>query len=139
MQDSLKKILIVADNPEMLQSIARRLRSIGYGVITASDASEAISAVRHDQPDLIILDVVFPPDVSHGGGVFSDGFLLLNWLKRMKEASSIPIVMINGDDSAEQIERARAAGASAFFPKPINFDGLVVLIARKLGEPVLSA
>jgi len=134
-----KTILIVDHDHAMLINIARHIQSIGYGTILATDAAEAISAVRHSNPNLILLNVDFPPDVAHGGGPFSDGFLLLIWLRQMDEAKTVPIVMINGDDSPAHIDRARTAGAAGYFPKPINFDGLMAMIVGKVGEPIPQA
>jgi CheY-like chemotaxis protein len=131
-----KKILVVDDDRVTLLATGRKLSSFGYHVITASDPADTISAVRSEKPDLVLLDVSFPPDVAHGGGVSWDGFLLVSWLRRMDEAKNTPIVMISVDDSSEQIKRARAVGASGFFPKPINYEGLATVLVQLLGEPV---
>ncbi|HWX21341.1 MAG TPA: response regulator [Candidatus Binatia bacterium] len=131
-----KKILVVDDDAVVQRALSVKLHAAGYDVLVANDGAEAMGSVRQNRPDLILLDVIFPPDVAHGGGVSWDGFLLLAWLRRMDEARDIPVVMISGDDSPEQIQRARAAGANGFFPKPINYDGLVNTLAQILGEPV---
>lgn len=131
-----KKILVVDDDRVTLLATGRKLSSLGYHVITAADPAGTISAVRSEKPDLVLLDVSFPPDVAHGGGVSWDGFLLVSWLRRMDEAKNTPIVMISMDDSPEQIKRARAVGAAGFFPKPINYEGLATVLVQLLGEPV---
>jgi len=134
-----KTILIVDDDTVANLTMARQLELIGYTTVSTRDAAEAISSVRNAKPDLILVKVALPPDVGHGGGAFSDGFLLVSWLRRINEATAIPVVMINGDDCPEHINRARAVGAVGFFPKPINYEGLVALVVRKLGEPVPQA
>src|SRR5438445_484657 len=66
---SLKKILVVDDDAIMRKTISLKLEAEGYAVVTAADGSEAIKCVREEKPDLILMDILFPPDVAHGGGV----------------------------------------------------------------------
>ena len=128
-----KKILVVDDNAVIIRTLSMKLKSSGYDVLTASDGAEAVSTVRRERPDLILLDLSFPPDVAHGGGVAWDGFLIMNWLKRMDEAQGIPIIIITGGDGAQLKERSMAAGAVDFFPKPIDNDQLLNSIQAHLG------
>src|SRR5215471_3657658 len=123
-----KKILIVDDSPIILKALSMKLSAHGYEVLTAEDGSGAVSLVRLEQPDLIVLDISFPPDVAHGGGVPWDGFLIMNWLRRMDEAKDIPIIIITSGDPEKLKARSMAAGAVAFFQKPINNDELLVAI-----------
>src|SRR6185436_18936059 len=81
-----KKILVVDDSPIILKTLSMKLKSRGYDVLTAEDGSVAVSTARREKPDLILLDITFPPDVGHGGGVPWYGFLIMNWLMRMDEA-----------------------------------------------------
>jgi CheY-like chemotaxis protein len=131
-----KKILIVDDNEIILKTLSLKLKSGDYDVITAVDGSEAVSAVRLKKPDLILLDISFPPEVS---GVPWDGFRIIQWLKRMDEAKSIPIIIITGDDSAKYRERALAEGAVAFFQKPVNNEELLAKIKEILGSSSAAA
>src|SRR5438874_6015269 len=77
-----KKILIVDDSTIILKALSMKLKLAGYAVLTAQDGAEAVSLARREQPNLILLDISFPPDVAHGGGVAWDGFLIMNWLLR---------------------------------------------------------
>jgi len=120
-----KRVLIVDDSQIILKTLSTRLRAEGYDVLTASDGSKAVSTVRQARPDLILLDINFPPDVGHGGGVPWDGFLILNWLRRMDEAVNTPIIVITGEDPNKHKNRCLAAGVSGFYQKPIDCDGLV--------------
>ena len=129
---SRKKILVVDDDPVILKSLTIKLTARGYDVVTATDGSATVSAVRQQKPDLILLDLTFPPDVAHGGGLGWDGFLIMQWLKRMEEAANIPIVVITGGDPAEYEERVKKIGAAAFFHKPIDHDGLFDVISKAL-------
>src|SRR5262249_35678551 len=105
-----------------------------FEVLTAADGATAVSTVRREKPDLILLDITFPPDVAHGGGVPWDGFLIMAWLKRMEEAQGIPIIIITGGNAADLKQRSLAAGAVDFFQKPIDNDQLLAAIHSHLGE-----
>jgi CheY-like chemotaxis protein len=129
-----RKILIVDDSVIVLKALSLKLKSKGYDVLTATDGSEAVSTARREKPDLILLDISFPPDVAHGGGVAWDGFLIMDWLRRMDEAKDIPIIIITGGDPEKLKDRSLAAGATAFFHKPLDNDELLGVIHKTLGE-----
>ncbi len=129
-----KRILIVDDSTIILKTLSMKLKSNGYEVLTAADGGTAVSLVRREKPDLILLDISFPPDVAHGGGVAWDGFLIMSWLGRMEEAKNIPIMIITGAEPEKFKERAMAAGAVGYFQKPINNEELLASIRETIGE-----
>lgn len=129
-----KKILIVDDNAIIIKTLSFKLKSSGYNVLSALDGSEAVSITRREKPDLILLDINFPPDVAHGGGVPWDGFLIIDWLRRIDEVKMIPVIIITGGDAAKYKERSLKAGAVAFFQKPINPQELLTAIHQALDE-----
>src|SRR5258708_32495903 len=106
-----KRILVVDDSPIILKTLSMKLKASGYDVLTAEDGAVAVSTARRERPDLILLDIAFPPDVAHGGGVPWDGFLIMDWLHRMDEAKNIPIVIITGGDPERYKARSMAARA----------------------------
>ena len=126
-----KKILVVDDNEIVIKTITLKLRGAGYQVITAMDGSEAVAMARKEIPDLILLDVTFPPDV---GGVPWDGFRIMEWFHRLDTAKKIPVIVITGNEDPKTKERATAAGAVAFFQKPLEHDYLLKVIRATLGE-----
>ena len=129
-----KKILVVDDSLVILKTISLKLAANGYDVTTAEDGSGAVSAVRRVKPDLILLDLSFPLAAAPGGGVAWDGFLLMDWLRRLDEAKGIPIIVITGSDPSKYKDRALAAGAASFFHKPINNDELLTMISKTLEQ-----
>ena len=129
-----KKILIADDNRIILKTVSTKISANGYRVLTAVDGGEAISTVRREKPDLILLDINFPPDVAHGGGVSWDGFLIMDWLRRMDEAKDIPVIVFTGDVKCK--DRSLAAGAVAFLHKPVNDEELLTVIQQTLAEGV---
>ena len=125
-----KKILVVDDNEIILKTISLKLQGAGYQVVTALDGSEAVAAARKEKPDLILLDVSFPPDV---GGVEWDGFRIMEWFHRMEAVKKTPVIIITGGEDASNKERAVSGGAVAFFHKPIDHDDLLKVIRATLG------
>jgi CheY-like chemotaxis protein len=132
-----KKILVVDDDAVVTTRLSLLLKHHGYDTVTAVDGAGAVSIARHEIPNLIILDISFPPDVAHGGGVPWDGFLIIDWLRRLEEAKNIPIIVITGSPQKKYQEQAKAKGALAFFQKPIDEREMVALIQKTIGEGTL--
>jgi CheY-like chemotaxis protein len=124
-----KKILVVDDDLVVLKSLSFKLKAKGYDVYTATDGSQAVNTVRTQKPDLIILDLTFPPQVA---GVAWDGFVIMDWLKRIDEAKNVPVIVVTGGDPAKYETRAKAAGATAFFHKPIDNEELLGIVQKTL-------
>src|ERR1041385_2715830 len=120
-----KKILVVDDNEVILKTLSLKLTANGYNVLTAMDGSAAVACARRDKPDLIVLDISFPPDVAHGGGVPWDGFLIINWLRRIDEMKKTPVIVITGAEPARNKDRSLASGAIGYFQKPLDHSGLL--------------
>jgi two-component system, OmpR family, KDP operon response regulator KdpE len=134
-----KKILVVDDSQVILATTSMKLRAAGYEVLTAEDGSAAVGAVRTQKPDLILLDISFPPDIAHGGGVAWDGFLIMEWFRRLEGAKQTPVIVISGGDPAKYRARALQAGAAEYFQKPIKPDELLSVIRQLLGEAPAAA
>jgi CheY-like chemotaxis protein len=130
----LKKILIVDDDQIILKTLSIKLQNVGYQVVTGVDGADAIRGVREEQPDLIILDIQYPPDVSHGGGVPWDGFILMRWLSAMERGQKIPVIFITGCADPGLREKALACGALALFDKPLDHVRLLALIQKTLSS-----
>ena len=109
------------------------LSNEGYEVLQAHDGAETISSARCNQPNIILLNTNFPPDVSHGGGALTDGFLIIQWLRRMEEVAGVRIILMTDENAESLMERARAAGAVGLFQKPVNQEALLGTLGRLLG------
>jgi CheY-like chemotaxis protein len=130
-----KKILVVDDNEVILKTVSLKLQGCGYQIITALDGTEAVAAARKESPDLILLDINFPPDVD---GVPWDGFRIMDWFHRLDPSKKVPIIIITGLEDLKHKERATSSGAVAFFNKPINHDDLLKVVRATLegsGKP----
>jgi CheY-like chemotaxis protein len=131
----VRRILVVDDNEIILKTISLKLQGAGYQVITALDGAQAVAAARKENPDVILLDISFPPDVD---GVPWDGFRVMEWFQRLDAAKKIPIIIITGSEDPKYKERATSTGAVAFFHKPIDHDDLLKVIRATLGDPAQS-
>jgi CheY-like chemotaxis protein len=126
-----KKILVVDDNEIVLKTVSLKLQGAGYQVVTAMDGAEAVAAARRETPDLVMLDISFPPDV---GGVEWDGFRIMEWFRRLEAVKKTPVIVITGGEDPTYKQRAVAGGALAFFSKPIDHDDLLKVIRSALGD-----
>lgn len=134
-----KKLLVVDDNEVIVRTIVLKLKSAGYQVFSAHDGAEAVSLFRREKPDLILLDIGFPPEL---GGVEWDGFRIMEWLHRVDESKKVPIIVITGGAGERDKERALASGALAVLYKPLDHDELVKLVRSTLAaqpQPVKTA
>ena len=128
-----KKILVVDDNEIVIKTTSLKLQGAGYQVLTAMDGAAAVSIARREMPDLILLDLSFPPDVE---GVAWDGFRIMEWFHRLDTVKKIPVIVITGTDDPSAKQRATNTGAVAYFQKPLEHDYLLKVIRATLGETV---
>jgi CheY-like chemotaxis protein len=130
-----KKILVVDDNEIVIKTITLKLQGAGYQVVTAMDGAAAMSVARKETPDLILLDLNFPPDVT---GVPWDGFRIMEWFQRLNAAKKIPVIIITGSDNPIDKQRATNTGAVAFFQKPLEHDYLLKVVRATLGDTTVQ-
>jgi CheY-like chemotaxis protein len=134
-----RKILVVDDNVIFLKGMETKLKGLGYQVVLVKETSLAVSTARQHQPDLIILDMNFPPDDTFTTMLWT-GLSVLIWLKRFQEVADIPILVVSGDDPAKHKEEVLAAGAAGYFQKPLDFNALAAALApmpkRERTEPL---
>jgi two-component system KDP operon response regulator KdpE len=113
-------ILIVEDEPPIRRLLRAALGAHDYRVIEASSGAEALAALRHHRPDLVLLDLGLP-DI--------DGLALI---AQIREANAVPIVVLSsrGDEGAKV--RALDAGADDYVTKPFGADELLARIRAAL-------
>jgi len=113
------RVLVVDDDPGMSSLLERLLTTDGYAVCLAADAASALEAVARHQPDVILLDVVFP------GG---DGFALCQTLKRDAVTRLTPVILVTGFTDRESRIKGRRAGADDFLTKPVDAQELLARV-----------
>jgi CheY-like chemotaxis protein len=121
-------ILVVDDDRDTTRLVQEVLGRAGFTVRTANNGFEALTIVRREQPGLILLDLKMP-------GL--DGYEVLKRLKRDKATQNIPVVVVTGSVTDEEIKRKKvlALGAAQFLTKPFAIDDFVEEIRRVLTNP----
>ena len=110
-----KLILLVEDNEKIMQGNERMLRRRGYGVVMALTLAEARKALEAQMPDLIVLDIMLPD----GSG--------LDFMAELRQYSKMPILLLTGLTTPEDVVRGLTAGGDDYLAKPYDFG---VLLAR---------
>lgn len=113
-------ILLVDDDPQLIRLVRANLDSVGYKVTVALDAHSALKLFDLEIPDLIVLDIMLPD---------MDGYELC---KRIREFSSVPIIMLTA--KVEDVDKVRGlkVGADDYLTKPFNMDELLARIEAVL-------
>ena len=111
-----RRILVVDDDVDVVQSLAKLLTRQGHEVMHAVTVHDALSIINFDSPDLIITDTSMP-----GGG----GKRLLQFVT--DGGRDTPVVFLSGDTSKEQ--ELKALGAVAVLEKPCEFEELCAVVA----------
>jgi len=114
-------ILIVDDEPSILQSLGGLLEDEGFEVLTAINGYEALKIIDVHFPDLVLLDVWMP-------GI--DGIETLKEIK--KDNPSIQVIIITGHGTIETAVKATKLGAFDFIEKPLSIDKVIVAINNAL-------
>jgi DNA-binding response OmpR family regulator len=125
---SAKKILVTDDDPSILTLLSAALQENGYEVATASSGAQTISQVNDFQPDLILLDLKFPPCSENFQSTLEDGFLIISWLRTMSRAAKKPIVILSGTDPEEYRNRTLPKNVVATLQKPVDMKKLLEVI-----------
>jgi CheY-like chemotaxis protein len=124
MENTLTTILLVDDDPFILDLVSRFLKEKGFRVLSTTDPEKAYALAEKEVPRLIISDIAMP-------GL--DGFTLFQGFKNNKVTSRIPLVLLTGSDKLADIEKGFASGAQAYLLKPIDW-----MTAWPKLEPLLS-
>ena len=118
-----KKILIVDNEVEVLSVLERMLSIVGYSVIEATNAKDAIIIAKDMHPDLVILDILLP-DMSGGETA--------NILQNDSTTKDIPIIFLTGLLTKEEAKERSAAEGRRFIAKPYKPDELLGEIRKYL-------
>lgn len=114
------RVLVVDDEPYIVEMIAMSLRYVGYQVETAASGEQALKVAGRTQPDLIVLDIMLP-DIQ--------GFDLLRTLRR---DTGTPVLFLTAKDSVEDRVRGLTLGADDYVTKPFSLEELVARIGAIL-------
>ncbi|MHC5059890.1 MAG: response regulator [Planctomycetota bacterium] len=117
------KILVVDDEPDLLDLLSMNLGVEGYVVNTAQNAAGAMTAVRSNRPDLILLDIMLPD---------TSGINLTGKLKNTPDTANIPIILLTAKDKETDMVVGLSVGADDYITKPFSTSVLVARIEAVL-------
>jgi len=116
-------ILVVDDDPDVLDGIDLALRSEGARTLRAVDGNEAILLWRSHAPEVVVLDMMLPK---------RSGFLVM---EELAEAEPPPIVvMVTANEGKRHMSYAKSLGVHAYLNKPIPLETLIQTISDLRGE-----
>jgi len=123
------RLLVVDDEPTILELLSGSLRLAGFEVATAASGIEAVRAAASNRPDLVLLDVMMPD---------GDGFQALRQIR--SGGSEVPVIFVTARDEVPDRVNGFAMGGDDYVTKPFNLDELLgriraVLKRTKPGAP----
>ncbi|MDD5108253.1 MAG: response regulator [Candidatus Omnitrophica bacterium] len=120
-----KKILVVDDEPELVEMLTIRLEANDYQVIKSFDGQDALDKARKEKPDLIILDLMLPK---------LDGYSVCRQLKFDEKYKQIPIMLFTARTQETDMELGKEVGADAYIVKPFEASIFLAKVAELLNK-----
>jgi DNA-binding response OmpR family regulator len=110
------KILIVDDEPNIVQTLQDRLEMNEYDVVTACNGKEGLERAVEHKPDIILLDVIMP---------LMDGHEMLEALRNQPGCDEMSVIMLTARSQTQDIARANACGIEDYIVKPFDLSELL--------------
>lgn len=120
MSNKRESVVVADDDPRLLRLVQFNLQQAGYRVLTAPDGNKALRLAEGENPDLILLDVRMP---------LMDG---LEVCRRVRNFSTVPIIMVTAKDSEEDKVAGLDAGADDYLTKPFGAPELMARVRAVL-------
>lgn len=111
-----KKILIVDDEVDLVETVRFSLEMEGFTVLVSGDGEDALKQARKENPDLIILDIMLPK---------LDGYKVCRLLKFDERYKHIPILMLTAKTQEKDKALGKEIGADEYITKPFEMDELM--------------
>ncbi len=115
------RLLVVEDDPNILELLSASLRFAGFSVSTATNGAAAVTAAREERPDLIVLDVMLPD---------LDGFEVIRKLR--DSGTRTPVVFLTARDTTDDKIRGLTLGGDDYVTKPFSLEELTARIRAVL-------
>jgi len=120
----MKKVLIVEDNPSQLYAYKNKLQGNGLEILSATNGIEALSILKKEKPDLMLLDIMLPGPLS--------GFDVLSRLRSDPEIKAVETLVVTNLDDAQKT--AKELGAFDYIIKSdVTLEAVISKIREKLG------
>jgi len=130
------KVMVVDDEPDIVDLLLLMLDGTDYDVITASGGNDCLEKLKHDVPDLILLDLIMPD---------LDGWGVLNSIRQDERLKSIPVVILTAKQLTADVAQKKAPHITEYHVKPVTKEGLISVIeditssSKKRGDFIAAA
>ncbi|MBX7167768.1 MAG: response regulator [Pirellulales bacterium] len=119
-----KRILLVDDDPEIIDSMRFALETRGYQIMVARDGNQGLAMAEREDPDLVILDMMMPK---------RSGFLVLEKLRRSRPMP-LRVIMITANEGSRHKAYAEMLGVDDYIRKPFAMDRLLESVDRLMAS-----
>jgi len=118
-----RRVLLVDDDPEIIESMRTVLESKGYEILVARDGNQGLLMAERENPDLVVLDMMMPK---------RSGFLVL---ARLRRSHPVPmrVIMITANEGSRHKAYAEMLGVDDYIRKPFAMDRLLDSVQRLVG------
>jgi DNA-binding response OmpR family regulator len=113
------KILVIDDEPNIVQTLQDRLEMNEYRVFTAHNGRDGLDKFEREKPDVILLDVIMP---------IMDGLEMLETLRKRSDGQDVSVIMLTARSQTQDIARANACGIDDYIVKPFDLSELLAKI-----------
>jgi DNA-binding response OmpR family regulator len=125
---SRKKIVVIEDEPDILEVLSYNLKREGYDVLAASDGVRGLALIRREQPDLVLLDLMLPG---------MDGVEICGTIKKDAQSQNTLIIMVTAKGEESDIVLGLGVGADDYIAKPFSPKELVARVKAVLRRGVM--
>lgn len=130
LQFTMKKILLIEDNPEVRENTSEILSLANYTVLTAENGKIGAEMAMRELPDLIICDIMMPE---------LDGYGVLHILSKKVETARIPFIFLTAKTEKSDIRKGMALGADDYLTKPFDDTDLLNAVEARLRKMALQS
>lgn len=120
-----RRILLVDDDPDILESMELAISAEGAEVVTAADGNTAVSMFNAQSPDAVVLDMMLPR---------RSGFLVLEKIRESENPP--PVVMITANQGRRHMQYAKGLGVAAYLVKPVSLTRLLDTVEEAISGKV---
>jgi DNA-binding response OmpR family regulator len=119
------RILIIDDEPDIVETLTFMLEARNYDVITAFDGQEGLVKVKTENPDLALLDIMMPA---------MDAYDVCSKIKSDKDTKKLPVIMLTAKGEGDAVIKAHKSGADDYIVKPFSLPTLVSKLNKLLAK-----
>lgn len=120
-----KTVLLVEDEPHIIEALSFLLEQAGWNVLAHSDGADASNKAANIRPDVMVLDAMLPNKT---------GFEVLREIRERADTASLPVLMLTAKGQTKDRAAAEAAGANRFMTKPFSNQEVIEAVCSLAPE-----